>query len=241
MSLPSVPGFNASTDSSFAALVSSESLISLNNPLVDLRPSSLNLSQNCWTTCDLLSISRLTTVNNDPTVFDSLMSDMQSLAISPLPNASIMNYMEYWTSLTQLDSAIPAIEETCNWCNISGRLIMPVTDLDFTTNCNLTGGFYSRYYGSDDFDMDYENLVSLYITSLSAPYENMTADTVFAVAASMWNYSAPEKPQSSPRLPLVSPYADAMHEAARHCAWDACRGLGLEGDTDIGGIGVSYI
>lgn len=98
-----VPGFNATFDAGFADLVDQQNLVSKANPMIRLQPSSLNLSQNCWVTYDLMSISRTPNIQDEPTVVLVVSNDLQ--AISPQSfsvNASDMDYMAYWSSLQQL-------------------------------------------------------------------------------------------------------------------------------------------
>ena len=132
--------FNNTDDEHFADLVANGTIAG-KNPLVRLKPSSLNLTSNCWATGDILHIMANMTNGDEDSHLQALSNDLRLSLPDELAKASNLSIFEYLMTLHQLPSFLPVLSNTFQNCNQTGLLHAPEFDVNFTLDCSMTGQF----------------------------------------------------------------------------------------------------
>lgn len=224
--------FGDSDDKYFADLVANGTIAG-QNPLVRLKPSSLNLTSNCWATGDILHIMADITDGNEFSHLQALSNDLRSSLPDEHANASPLSIFEYLMTLRQLPSFLPVLSTAFQNCNQTGLLHAPVSELDFARDCSVTGRFWQRNVHSKIWT-DVDLRVSLFRSSLPLPFTTMSNQTLELLSLD----TIKDKCYSGNQC-FRPPFQSMFSNAAKICAPDACRKLGFGGNADIAGIGVS--
>lgn len=224
--------FNNSDDEYFANLVASGTIAG-KNPLIQFKPSSLNLTSNCWATGDILHIMADVTDGDEDSQLQALSNDLRSSLPDELAKASTLSIFEYLMTLRQLPSFLPVLSNTFQNCNQTGSLHAPESDVNFTQDCSMTGQFWQRNVVGENWT-DVNLRVSLFRSSLPAPFSTMSNRTL-----EFLGFDTITNGCSSGKECFRPPFQSMFDQAAEECASDACGMLDYSGNADIAGSGVS--
>ena len=225
--------FNASDDLVFQGLIGKSSL-SQSNPLVEIKPSSLDLTANCWATSDIVQIESDLGEDDEFLNFRTLSNDFGEALPSGSSNSSFFSKYEYLLALEQLPTFTLVLNRTLEYCTSSGLLQAPTEQTNFTRNCSATGNFWWHFVYSDDSKEPItESVASLFQVSLPLPFNTMSNSTLRKIALDALNTA-----QQRHGDVLRPPFQQMLEEAAKSCASKACLMLEYGGNPDIAGIGV---
>lgn len=231
-------GFNVSDDEFFAGLLSHH-VLGTGNSLINVKPSSLNLTGNCWSTLDLQIITYNGTQLDETLRLQYLTNALKPVFPGNGPTASVLDIGDYWSAIAQIPSTPAVLKDVEAECYSSGGFFVP--SLDFQADCSTTGLFWwleifthpaLRLQGSDVEGV----WASLFQGSLPKPFSNMTASTIAAIAGLVQN-STDITPPNVSSAQLQSQF-DA---AAVVCSQPACEALDYDGSADVAGLGVSIL
>ena len=224
--------FDATDDKYFADLVANGTIAG-QNPLVGLKPSSLNLTSNCWATGDILHILVDTTDKDEFSRLQALSNDLRTSLPDELAGASSHSIYDYLMTLHQPKSFQPVFVNTFQNCNQTGFLHAPESEVDFMRDCSVTGRFWQRnVYGENWTDMGLR--VSLFRSSLPPPFTTMSNHTL-----ELLGLDAVKDKCFRGKECFRPPFQSMLSSAAKNCASDACKKLNFNGSADIAGPGVS--
>lgn len=224
--------FDNTNDDYFADLVANGTIAG-KNPLVRLKPSSLNLRSNCWATGDIFHIMANMTDGEEDSHLQALSNDLRSSLPDKLATASNLSIFEYLMTLYQLPSFLPVLSNTLQNCNQTGLLHAPESDVNFTQDCSMTGQFLQRNMSGGNWT-DVNLRVSLFRSSLPYPYSTMSNRTLELLSLDTVRNECPSGKEC-----CRPPFQSMFDEAVEDCASDACRKLDYRGNADIAGSGVS--
>ena len=227
--------FNSTDDEEFADLAN-HLVIAGTNPIADLQPSSLNLT-NCWVIHDLLVVREHPEDGDYYSRFRTLSNDFRTLLPIDRANVDPFSIYEYYLIVQNLPTFLPVLSSSLSSCNATDGLRTPVSQVDFIQNCSATGDFWSQYvYGSQK--PDGESASALFQNSLLTPFATMNDRTLVTLGSDALSY---HNGLVSMHEPLRAPFQDMLVQAAKTCAPSACSALDFPGNADIAGIGVSLL
>ena len=238
MSNSNFVGFNASDDAAFTELADDRRLLPLDGPLSLVRPSSLNLTKDCWVALDLRYLAINGSKLEETERIQHAAVDLQILLPSPNSSATLLDYGQYWNALQLLNSTLPTLERLRDYCvNIAPKqLNISLLGIQYDADCDLTGDFYARHIFPQYPLLPHpSDAISLYRASLPTPYNNLTNTTILTMAVQTINLDNWENHAGI----LFPPFDAQMREASIKCADLACQGLDYSGNADIAGAGVS--
>ena len=120
-------------------------------------------------------------------------------------------------------------------CNETAGLHPPVNEVDFTRNCSATGEYWSRFVHGTEVP-DGESVALLFRGSLPTPFATMNDRTMLVLGLSALNYHSDTVRMKGSLRPSLQ---ETFNQSAGTCARSACHALGLTGNADIAGTGVS--
>ena len=226
--------FNTTDDDAYTKLVNNHT-IAATNPLLKVKPSSLNMSANCWAVYDLNEFVFNRTESEEISRLQMLSNDFRTALPAQYAGTSLIEIYDYLQTIQKLDNFNTVLNRTWIHCYPTIKMGPPIAEVDFKLNCSATGEYWWRTVQTK-LAPKLEVVVPLFKNALPAPYTTMSLKTLTSMSSHALNFS-----NSLDGRYLNRPLQSMLDDAAKSCAADACEALNFEGNPDIAGTGVSSL